>query len=310
MFQYILKRLGQTFLVLIGITLITFLLLNVVPGNPVAMMLDKRADEATIEKVRHEMGLDVPLHEQYIDFVKGAVKLDFGTSYFTKEVVTDAIVRCFKVTVKLAAMSFLFAVVLGITCGMIAAVYRGRWIDSTLMTLSVVGVSAPSFWIAIILQIVIGLKLDLLPISGFDGPLNYILPSIALGTRYAGSIARITRTSMLDVIKQDYIRTARSKGVKESVVIMKHALKNAMIPIVTLVGTELGNMLTGSMLIEKVFSIPGIGKLAVDAMSNRDLPLLQGTVVYIALVFVIVNLVVDLSYALIDPRIRYGKGEG
>ncbi|MBR9937912.1 ABC transporter permease [Oscillospiraceae bacterium Marseille-Q3528] len=310
MFQYTLKRLGQTFLVLIGITLITFLLLNVVPGDPVAMMLDKRADEATIEKVRHEMGLDVPLHEQYIDFVKGAVKLDFGTSYFTKEVVTDAIVRCFKVTVKLAAMSFLFAVVLGITCGMIAAVYRGRWIDSALMTLSVVGVSAPSFWIAIILQIVIGLKLDLLPISGFDGPLNYILPSIALGTRYAGSIARITRTSMLDVIKQDYIRTARSKGVKESVVIMKHALKNAMIPIVTLVGTELGNMLTGSMLIEKVFSIPGIGKLAVDAMSNRDLPLLQGTVVYIALVFVIVNLVVDLSYALIDPRIRYGKGEG
>ena len=310
MFQYTLKRLGQTFLVLIGITLITFLLLNVVPGDPVAMMLDKRADEATIEKVRHEMGLDVPLHEQYIDFVKGAVKLDFGTSYFTKEVVTDAIVRCFKVTVKLAAMSFLFAVVLGITCGMIAAVYRGRWIDSALMTLSVVGVSAPSFWIAIILQIVIGLKLDLLPISGFDGPLNYILPSIALGTRYAGSIARITRTSMLDVIKQDYIRTARSKGMKESVVIMKHALKNAMIPIVTLVGTELGNMLTGSMLIEKVFSIPGIGKLAVDAMSNRDLPLLQGTVVYIALVFVIVNLVVDLSYALIDPRIRYGKGEG
>ena len=310
MFQYTLKRLGETFLVLIGITLITFLLLNVEPGDPVAMMLDKRADEATIEKVRHEMGLDVPLHEQYIDFVKGAVKLDFGTSYFTKEVVTDAIVRCFKVTVKLAAMSFLFAVVLGITCGMIAAVYRGRWIDSALMTLSVVGVSAPSFWIAIILQIVIGLKLDLLPISGFDGPLNYILPSIALGTRYAGSIARITRTSMLDVIKQDYIRTARSKGVKESVVIMKHALKNAMIPIVTLVGTELGNMLTGSMLIEKVFSIPGIGKLAVDAMSNRDLPLLQGTVVYIALVFVIVNLVVDLSYALIDPRIRYGKGEG
>lgn len=310
MFQYTLKRLGQTFLVLIGITLITFLLLNVVPGDPVAMMLDKRADEVTIEKVRHEMGLDVPLHEQYVNFVKGAVKLDFGTSYFTKEVVTDAIVRCFKVTVKLAAMSFLFAVVLGITCGMIAAVYRGRWIDSALMTLSVVGVSAPSFWIAIILQIVIGLKLDLLPISGFDGPLNYILPSIALGTRYAGSIARITRTSMLDVIKQDYIRTARSKGVKESVVIMKHAMKNAMIPIVTLVGTELGNMLTGSMLIEKVFSIPGIGKLAVDAMSNRDLPLLQGTVVYIALVFVIVNLVVDLSYALIDPRIRYGKGEG
>lgn len=308
MLSYILKRLAQTVLVLFGITLITFILLNVVPGDPVAMMLDKRADEATIEKVRHEMGLDVPLPEQYINFVKGAVRLYFGKSYFTKENVMDALVRSFKVTVKLAAMSFLFACVIGLTCGMIAAVYRGKWIDSLLMTLSMVGVSAPSFWIAIILQIIIGLKLDLLPISGFDGPLNYILPSIALGTRYAGSIARITRTSMLDVIKQDYIRTARSKGVKELLVIMKHALKNAMIPIVTLVGTELGYMLTGSMLIEKVFAIPGIGKLAVDGMMNRDLPLLQGTVVYIALVFVIVNLVVDISYAFIDPRIRYGKG--
>lgn len=308
MLSYILKRLAQTILVLFGITLITFILLNVVPGDPVAMMLDKRADEATIEKVRHEMGLDVPLPEQYVNFIKGAVRLDFGKSYFTKEVVADAIIRSFKVTVKLAAMSFLFACIIGLTCGMIAAVYRGKWIDSLLMTLSIAGVSAPSFWIAIILQIIIGLKLDLLPISGFDGPLNYILPSIALGTRYAGSIARITRTSMLDVIKQEYIRTARSKGVKEVLVIMKHALKNAMIPIVTLVGTELGYMLTGSMLIEKVFSIPGIGKLAVDAMNNRDLPLLQGTVVYIALVFVVVNLVVDISYAFIDPRIRFGKG--
>ena len=308
MLSYILKRLAQTILVLFGITLITFILLKVVPGDPVAMMLDKRADEATIEKVRHEMGLDVPLPEQYVNFIKGAVRLDFGKSYFTKEVVADAIIRSFKVTVKLAAMSFLFACIIGLTCGMIAAVYRGKWIDSLLMTLSIAGVSAPSFWIAIILQIIIGLKLDLLPISGFDGPLNYILPSIALGTRYAGSIARITRTSMLDVIKQDYIRTARSKGVKEVLVIMKHALKNAMIPIVTLVGTELGYMLTGSMLIEKVFSIPGIGKLAVDAMNNRDLPLLQGTVVYIALVFVVVNLVVDISYAFIDPRIRFGKG--
>lgn len=308
MLSYTLKRLGQTILVLLGITLVTFILLNVVPGDPVAMMLDKRADAETIAKVRHEMGLDIPLWQQYLNFLKGAIHLDFGQSYFTKEIVTDALMRCFRVTVQLAAMAFVFALIIGLTCGIISAVKRGTWIDSLLMTLSMVGVSAPAFWVAIILQIVIGLKLDLLPISGFDGPLNYILPSIALGTRYAGSIARITRTSMLDVIKQDYIRTARSKGVAEKAVIMKHALKNAMIPIVTLVGTELGYMLTGSMLIEKVFSIPGIGNLAVDAMTNRDLPLLQGTVMYIALVFVVVNLVVDLSYAFIDPRIRYGKG--
>ena len=302
------KRLCQTIFVLIGITLITFILLNVVPGDPVAMMLDKRADEQTIEMVRHAMGLDVPLPQQYLNFLKGAIHLDFGKSYFTNEVVTDALVRAFMVTAKLAAMAFVFAVVIGVICGVVAAVNRGKWIDSLLMTLSMVGVSAPAFWVAIILQIVVGLKLDLLPISGFDGIPNYILPSIALGTRYAGSIARITRTSMLDVIKQDYIRTARAKGVTERLVIMKHALKNAMIPIVTLVGTELGYMLTGSMLIEKVFSIPGIGSLAVDGMTNRDLPLLQGTVMYIALVFVVVNLIVDLSYAFIDPRIRYGKG--
>lgn len=308
MLSYTLKRLCQTIFVLIGITLITFILLNVVPGDPVAMMLDKRADEQTIEMVRHAMGLDVPLPQQYLNFLKGAIHLDFGKSYFTNEVVTDALVRAFMVTAKLAAMAFVFAVVIGVICGVVAAVNRGKWIDSLLMTLSMVGVSAPAFWVAIILQIVVGLRLDLLPISGFDGIPNYILPSIALGTRYAGSIARITRTSMLDVIKQDYIRTARAKGVTERLVIMKHALKNAMIPIVTLVGTELGYMLTGSMLIEKVFSIPGIGSLAVDGMTNRDLPLLQGTVMYIALVFVVVNLIVDLSYAFIDPRIRYGKG--
>ena len=180
--------------------------------------------------------------------------------------------------------------------------------DRLIMILSIIGVSAPSFWFAIILQIFLGLKLGLFPISGFSGPMNYVLPSIALGTRYAGSIARITRTSMLEVLNQDYIRTARAKGVKNHLVILSHALKNALIPIVTLLGTDFGYMLTGSMLIEKVFSIPGIGKLAVDSMSNRDLPLLEGTVMYIAFVFVIVNLIVDISYAFLDPRIRIGKG--
>ena len=183
-----------------------------------------------------------------------------------------------------------------------------KGIDTVVMVLSIIGVSAPAFWVAIILQILFGLKLNILPISGFDTPASYILPSLALGARYAGNIARITRTSMLEVLGQDYIRTAKAKGAMRWAVILKHALKNAMIPIVTLVGTDFGYMLTGSMLIEKVFSIPGIGKLAVDAMSNRDLPLLEGTVMYIAFVFVVVNLIVDVSYAFLDPRIRYGKG--
>lgn len=308
MLSYTGKRLLQTIFVLLGISLITFVLLQVVPGDPVALMLEKRADPETIAKVRKELGLDLPYYVQYLNFIKGAIHLDFGTSYFTKEVVTDALIRCFKVTVKLACMSFIFASVIGIPCGIFAAVKRGKGIDTVVMVLSIVGVSAPAFWVAIILQIVFGLKLNILPISGFDTPASYILPSLALGARYAGNIARITRTSMLEVLGQDYIRTAKAKGAMRWAVILKHALKNAMIPIVTLVGTDFGYMLTGSMLIEKVFSIPGIGKLAVDAMSNRDLPLLEGTVMYIAFVFVVVNLIVDVSYAFLDPRIRYGKG--
>ena len=308
MLSYTGKRLLQTIFVLLGISLITFVLLQVVPGDPVALMLEKRADPETIAKVRKELGLDLPYYVQYLNFIKGAIHLDFGTSYFTKEVVTDARFRCFKVTVKLACMSFIFASVIGIPCGIFAAVKRGKGIDTVVMVLSIVGVSAPAFWVAIILQILFGLKLNVLPISGFDTPASYILPSLALGARYAGNIARITRTSMLEVLGQDYIRTAKAKGAMRWAVILKHALKNAMIPIVTLVGTDFGYMLTGSMLIEKVFSIPGIGKLAVDAMSNRDLPLLEGTVMYIAFVFVVVNLIVDVSYAFLDPRIRYGKG--
>ena len=308
MLSYTGKRLLQTIFVLLGISLITFVLLQVVPGDPVALMLEKRADPETIAKVRKELGLDLPYYVQYLNFIKGAIHLDFGTSYFTKEVVTDALFRCFKVTVKLACMSFIFASVIGIPCGIFAAVKRGKGIDTVVMVLSIVGVSAPAFWVAIILQILFGLKLNVLPISGFDTPASYILPSLALGARYAGNIARITRTSMLEVLGQDYIRTAKAKGAMRWAVILKHALKNAMIPIVTLVGTDFGYLLTGSMLIEKVFSIPGIGKLAVDAMSNRDLPLLEGTVMYIAFVFVVVNLIVDVSYAFLDPRIRYGKG--
>ena len=308
MLSYTGKRLLQTIFVLLGISLITFVLLQVVPGAPIALMLEKRADPETIAKVRKELGLDLPYYVQYLNFIKGAIHLDFGTSYFTKEVVTDALFRCFKVTVKLACMSFIFASVIGIPCGIFAAVKRGKGIDTVVMVLSIVGVSAPAFWVAIILQILFGLKLNVLPISGFDTPASYILPSLALGARYAGNIARITRTSMLEVLGQDYIRTAKAKGAMRWAVILKHALKNAMIPIVTLVGTDFGYMLTGSMLIEKVFSIPGIGKLAVDAMSNRDLPLLEGTVMYIAFVFVVVNLIVDVSYAFLDPRIRYGKG--
>ena len=304
MLSYTGKRLLQTIFVLLGISLITIVLLQVVPGDPVALMLEKRADPETIAKVRSELGLDLPYYVQYLNFIKGAVHLDFGTSYFTKEVVTDALFRCFKVTVKLACMSFVFASVIGIPCGIFAAVKRGKGIDSVVMLLSIIGVSAPAFWVAIILQIIFGLKLNILPISGFDGVASYILPSVALGARYAGNIARITRTSMLEVLGQDYIRTAKAKGATRWAVIMKHALKNAMIPVLTTIGTQFGYLLGGSVLTESIFGINGIGKMMVEAIKARNYPVVQGGVLVIALSFSVVNLIIDILYAAVDPRMR------
>ncbi len=304
---YIIKRLLQTIIVLIGITIITFVLMNVVPGDPVKLMFEKRADEDTINRVRHELGLDKPLVEQYFTFLKNAVKGDLGRSYFRKEKVTDVLFTRFKSTAKLAAFSYLLAIVIGVPFGIIAAIKRGKPTDSFIMGAAIFGISAPSFWVAIFLQILFGITLKWLPISGFKGPSYYILPAFALGTRYMASIARITRTSMLDVIGQDYIRTAKAKGIDKFIVILRHALKNALIPIVTMAGLQLGGILTGSILIETVFNIHGIGMLTVEGMMQRDLPLLQGAVLYIAFIYVIINLVVDISYGFIDPRIRVAK---
>ncbi len=308
MIQYISKRLLQTVVVLFGISLVTFVLMNVVPGDPVLLMLEKRATPETVERIRREMGLDRPKTEQFVSFIAGAVRLDLGRSYFTKEPVMTALTRRFGVTLRLASSAYAVAMLLGISMGIIAALKRGKPFDSAIMGGAVLGISAPVFWVAIILQMVFGLRLGWFPISGIKAPNSFVLPAVALGIRYMASIARVTRTSMLEVIGQDYIRTARAKGLGESVVIMKHALKNALIPIITLAGTQLGELLAGSMLTEWVFSIPGIGKMMVDSILMRDLPLLQGTVLYVAVIFVLSNLAVDISYAFIDPRIRYAKG--
>ena len=304
MLSYTGKRLLQTIFVLLGISLITFVLLQVVPGDPVALMLEKRADPETIAKVRKELGLDLPYYVQYLNFIKGAIHLDFGTSYFTKEVVTDALFRCFKVTVKLACMSFIFASVIGIPCGIFAAVKRGKGIDTVVMVLSIVGVSAPAFWVAIILQIIFGLKLNILPISGFDSVAAYILPSVALGARYAGNMARITRTSMLEVLGQDYIRTAKAKGVHQYKIIFVHALRNALIPVITYVGPMIGGILTGSMVIESIFNIGGLGSKFVSCITNRDYTMIMATTLFLAVIMVGANLITDIVYKVIDPRIK------
>lgn len=305
--KYLLKRILQALAVIFAISLITFFVLNIVPGNPVEIMLGEFADQATIARVTHEMGLDQPIHIQYFNWLTNMLHGDFGVSYFQRRDVLDILMSCFAVTAKLAGIAYILAVVLGVFVGVVAAVNRGKWIDSALMTVSVIGISAPAFWIAIILQIFICLKLKLLPLSGIESFSAFILPGIALGTRYAASIARITRTSMLEVLSQDYIRTAQAKGLKYWTVVIKHALRNALIPIITIAGSDLGNILTGSVLVESVFNIPGIGKMLVDSINVRDLPIVQGGVMYIAIICVIMYLIVDILYAVVDPRIRLGK---
>ena len=302
--KYLFNRLWQTAIVLLGVTIITFILMNVVPGNPVLMMLGQRADEETVARVEHELGMDQPYVVQYGRFLKGLVHLDLGRSYFRKVPVLELVSSRFATTAKVAIITFAFSMIFGIGIGIIAAISRGRALDRGIMAVAIFGISAPSFWVALLLQIIFGLKLGWLPISGLDSWKGYILPCFALGTRFAATMARFTRTSMLDVIGQDYVRTARAKGLREKAVVLQHSFKNALIPVITLSGMQLGGLLCGAILTETVFTIPGIGKLTVDSMMERDLPLLQGCIMYIAIVVVFCNLLVDLSYALIDPRIR------
>ncbi len=305
--KYTIKRLLQTLIVLLGVSLITFVMLNIAPGDPVGVMLEKRADQETIDRVRHEMGLDRPYVEQYLSFVKGAVVGDFGDSYFQHKPVSEILGEAFQITASLGVWVIIFSILLGMLFGISAAVLRGGWGDKLIILISTLGMAMPSFWIAIILQIVFGLRLKILPISGLQNMSGYVLPTISLGMIYAASIARLCRTNMLDALNQDYVRTARAKGVSEFKIVMEHGLKNAAIPIITYIGILIKSILGGSVLVETVFSIPGLGKTMVDAITQRDISLIQGCTIYIAVVFVLANLVIDLVYGLLDPRIRVAQ---
>jgi len=305
MWRYTGRRLIMAIPVLLGVTFVTFVLLNIVPGDPVAIMLEKRADPAVVDNVRRELGLDKPWFVQYWSFVVNALKGDLGRSFFTRVQVLPELLAKFRITLRLAASAYAVAIVLGVSAGIAAAVHHNTMIDSATMVGAMIGICAPLFWTAILLQIFFGLYLGWLPISGHESWRNFILPAVALGTRFAASMARITRTSMLEVVRQDYIRTALSKGLSRRVVIYKHALRNALIPVVTLAGMQVGGLMGGSMLTETVFAIPGLGRYYIEALYQRDFPVVQGMVLFTAVVFVAANLIVDLSYAFIDPRIRY-----
>ena len=304
--SYLIKRILQALGVILCISAITFFVLNIVPGDPVRIMMGEMADENVVEQVRHSMGLDRPVGVQYLTWIGNMLHGDFGTSYAQRRPVIVLLSSAVEVTATLATFAYLIALAVGLIFGVVAAVNHGKAADRILMSLAILGISAPAFWVAIILQIIFALNLKWFPLSGTKSANAFVLPVLALSFRYAASIARVTRTSMLEVLNQDYIRTAEAKGLKRWSVILGHGFRNALIPIITIAGTQLGDIFTGSILIESIFSLPGIGKLLLDAINARDLPLIEGGVMYVATICVIIYLVVDILYAIADPRIRLG----
>lgn len=305
MLKYTIRRLLQTIPLLIAISFAAFIMMHLVPGDPVRNMMGIEASKEAVEAERERLGLNDPLLVQYGRFLGGVLQGDLGTSIFTKQSVTEEILKKYPATIKLALGGTIFASVVGILAGIVSAVKRNKLTDNVIMVLSLVSVSTPSFFLALVLMLFFSLQLGWLPSMGLRTPLHYVLPIITLGMQSVGTIARTTRSSMLEVLGQDYIRTSRSRGIPERVIIYSHAFKNAIIPVLTIVGLRFGGLLAGSMLVETVFSIPGIGRYLVDAVLERDYPVVQSTVLVLACTFVLVNLVVDLLYAVADPKIRY-----
>lgn len=309
---YLAKRVAALVPVLLALSLLVFLIIHLIPGDPVAMMLGEMGvSKEVVENVRQQLGLNDPLWVQYGRFLKGLARGDLGRSFLQNRAVTDMIMDDLPNTLQLALAGLGVATLLGVGFGVTASVRRGSRLDNAVMALALLGVSMPAFWLGLMLIFLFSLKLGLLPATGGGGLSRLILPAIALGMEAAGTIARLTRSSMLDVLGQEYVTTARSKGLAERVVIYRHALKNALIPVITLLGLEFGRLMGGTVVIETVFSRPGVGRLLVSAILGRDFPVVQGAVFVSATIYVLANLVVDISYAFVDPRIRYGyAGEG
>ncbi len=304
MFTKILKRIAISIPVLLGVVLAIFIMLRIVPGDPATTMMGEHVNPAVIEKISREMGLDQPLYIQFFKYIGNALRGDFGTSYRLNRNVAQIILDSFPHTVRLSLLAALVAWTIGVTAGVIAAIRQNRLLDRLFMGGALMGVSMPVFMTALILQYVFAFKLKWFPVSGFDSLQAMILPAIALGWNSAGSIARMTRSNLVEVMQNDFIRTARAKGLRENGVIVGHALKNAMLPVVTMMALQISSMLSGAVLTESVFGVPGIGRLAVNGIETRDMPLLQGTVIFTTILIILGNLAADLLYSVLDPRIR------
>ena len=309
MWKYIVKRLLLMIPILLGVTFIVFFIMNLTPGDPAAIILGDQASAEALAAKRIELGLDKPLLVRYFNYIWDMLHGDLGESYKNQLSVWDQVIDKFPNTAILAVAGIFVALIIGIPVGIISAKKQYTALDNTSMVLSLIGVSMPNFWLGLLLSLLFALKLGWLPSqgmgSGFVGLLrSIVLPALTLGTGSAATVVRMTRSSMLEVIRQDYISTARAKGISEKQVTTRHMLKNAMIPIVTAVGLQFGQLLGGAMLTETVFSWPGLGRLMVDSINSKDIPMVMGATIFLAIMFSLVNLIVDLVYAFIDPRIK------
>jgi peptide/nickel transport system permease protein len=333
MLSYTIKRLLMVIPVLLGMTIIVFFIVHAIPGDPAQVMLGQQASKEAIEQLTKQLGLDRPLHIQYVEYIKNIVTGDLGISLYTKEAIEEEIWPYIAATMELSFVAMIIAIVIGMNAGIISAWFQNTWFDYTAMIFALIGVSIPIFWLGLMEQWLFALQLEILPPSSrynvrnpvdpithfylFDTLIqgrfdqfvdvikHLILPSLALATIPMAIIARITRSSMLDVLRSDYIRTARAKGAKMKVVIYKHALKNAVIPVITIIGLQTGLLLGGAILTETIFSWPGVGRYIYEAIGTRDFPVIQSGILVVATIFIAINLLVDLLYSWIDPRIRY-----
>ena len=303
--RFLARRLVLTIPVLIGVATLVFSLIHLIPGDPAQAMLGEAAPQADVEELRHRLGLDRPLIEQYGVFLRGLTKGDLGTSLRTGQPVTDQIVERMPATFELAAAAMLVAIAFAIPLGIIAAVRRGTAIDHAAMTLSLAGVSVPNFWLGPLLAIIFAVELGWLPVSGRGTGAHLVLPAISLGAALAAILARMTRATMLEELREQYVQAARARGVSRVRAVLRHAFRNSLIPVVTLLGLQFGAVLTGAVITETIFAWPGIGRLLIQSIGFRDYPLVQGCILLIALTYVGVNLLTDMLYGVLDPRIRY-----
>lgn len=302
---FLFRRLLQSLLTILGVSVLVFLMLYLTPGDPVQIMLQgSNATPEQVETLRHQLGLDQPIYVRYGDYILDALSGDLGTSYQTREPILTAITTQLPSTLELTLAALCVAVAIGVVLGTIAAVRSGSWIDSLSMGVSILGVSIPNFWLGMLLILAFSLRFNLFPAIGTGGIQHLVLPALALGWGYAAIIARLMRHSLIDVLKNDFIKAARAKGLSERIVITRHAFKNALIPVVTIVGLQFGHMLANAVVIESLFARQGIGRLLVTGILAKDFPMVQGIVLVTAVGYVFINLLVDVSYSLLDPRIR------